>query len=112
IDLRDDGSKTLLVSVSFNGKFVKELYVDSGASTISLPDKMARDVGLNPDSVTEEVTMVLADGRRVRAKRLTIPRVCVGNFELKNVECVVLPASLPEAPPLLGMSFLGQFSFT
>jgi aspartyl protease family protein len=111
IDLRDDGSSTLLVSVSLNGKYVKELYVDSGSSLISLPYKMARDVGLNPDSSTDEVTLVLADGRTVRGKRLTLSKVRVGKFELDNVACVVMPADLPDATPLLGMSFLSQFSF-
>jgi aspartyl protease family protein len=111
IALRDDGSGTLLASVSLNGKYVKELCVDSGSSLISLPDKMARDVGLDPDSSEEEVTLVLADGRRVRGKRLTIPKVRLGKFELDDVECVVMPANLPEAAPLLGMSFLSQFSF-
>jgi aspartyl protease family protein len=110
IDLRDDGSSTLLVSVSLNGK-LKELCVDSGSSLISLPYKMARDVGLNPDSSDDEVTLVLADGRQVKAKRLLIPKVRVGKFELENVACAVMPATLPDAAPLLGMSFLGQFSF-
>jgi aspartyl protease family protein len=111
IPLRGDGSNTLLVSVSFNGKYVKELFVDSGASLISLPHKMARDVGLNPESSDDEVTLVLADGSQVRGKRLTIPKVRVGKFELDNVPCVVMPANLPEAAPLLGMSFLGEFTF-
>jgi predicted aspartyl protease len=53
----------------------------------------------------------LADGRQVRAKRLAIPKVRVGKFEVDNVDCVVMPSSLPDAAPLLGMSFLGQFSF-
>ncbi len=111
IALRDDGSNTLMVSVSLNGKYVKELCVDSGSSLISLPYKMARDVGLNPDSSDDEVTLVLADGSRVRGKRLTIPKVRVGKFEVDNVACVVMPATLPNAAPILGMSFLAQFSF-
>ncbi len=111
IALREEGSNILLASVSLNGKYVKELCVDSGSSLISLPYKMARDVGLNPDSSDDEVVLSLADGSRVRGKRLTIPKVRVGKFELDNVECVVLPANLTEAPALLGMSFLGQFSF-
>jgi aspartyl protease family protein len=90
---------------------VKELCVDSGSTLISLPYKMARDVGLNPDSSDDDVILSLADGRQVRAKRLLIPKVRVGKFELENVECAVMPSNLPDAAPLLGMSFLSQFSF-
>jgi aspartyl protease family protein len=37
--------------------------------------------------------------------------VRVGKFTAENVECVVLGEQAINAPPLLGMSFLGQFKF-
>lgn len=111
IDLRTDGSDTYYVSVVLNGKYTKELCLDSGSSLISLPYKMAREVGLNPDSSNEEIILVLADGRRVTAKLMKLSKVRVGKFELEDVECAVMPATLTEAAPILGMSFLRNFSF-
>jgi clan AA aspartic protease (TIGR02281 family) len=111
IDLRTDGSDLFTVSVMLNGKYVKELCLDSGSSLISLPYKMAREVGLNPDKSEDEIIVVLADGRRIKAKRMTLSKVRVGKFEVDNVICAVMPEDLTEAAALLGMSFLGNFNF-
>ena len=53
----------------------------------------------------------LADGSRVPAKLITIASVRVGKFTAENVECIVMDESASEAPPLLGMSFLGRYKF-
>jgi clan AA aspartic protease (TIGR02281 family) len=111
IDLRTDGSSTFYVSTVINEKHSKELVVDSGASLVTLPYKMAVDVGVAPTEDDENITLQLADGSLVQAKRVTIPVMRVGKFELNDVDCAVMPAHLPEAAPLLGMSFLRNFSF-
>jgi clan AA aspartic protease (TIGR02281 family) len=111
IPLRDDGSNTFEVSVVFNGKHTRELVLDSGASLISLPHKMAVEMGLEPGSSAPILILSLADGSMVEGRQITIPEVRVGKFIVENVEGAVLPPSLSNAPALLGMSYLKNFDF-
>lgn len=110
IKLTEDGG-THLVSVVINGKHTKEMCVDSGASAISLPFAMAKEMGLEPNSTDTEIVVSLADGSRVPGYLKTIESVRVGKFTVENVECIVLHPRAVEAPALLGMSFLGNFKF-
>ena len=57
------------------------------------------------------IILVLADGRRVPAKRITIDSIRVGRFVVEDVEGAVLPAELTEASLILGMSYLSNFKF-
>jgi aspartyl protease family protein len=109
IRLENEGS-SLWVSVTINGKHKQRMVVDSGASIISLPDKMARDMGLDQKD-GEPMVVGLADGSEVRATRIKLDSVKVGQFTVEDVECCVLGPEARDAPPLLGMSFLGQFKF-
>src|SRR5262249_22324829 len=84
---------------------------DSGASMISLPDKMARDMGIKAEAEGMPVRVSLADGRQVPAMMIKLDSVKVGKFTVQDVECCVLSPEARDAPPLLGMSFLGQFKF-
>jgi len=47
----------------------------------------------------------------VPATLIKLASVRVGKFTVEDVECCVLGREAPDAPPLLGMSFLGQFKF-
>lgn len=110
IPLRDEG-RTMYVSVVINGKHTKEMVLDSGANTISLPYKMAIELGLEPTSSDTKVQVSIADGSTVSGTLKTIPKVRVGKFSVDNVECIILGPEAINAPPLLGMSFLGHFQF-
>jgi len=110
IKLTDDGG-TFLVSVLINGVHTKEMVVDSGATSISLPFVMAKEMGLEPNSGDRKVRVSLADGSEVDGYLKTIPTVRVGKFTCDDVECIVLSPAAIKAPPLLGMSFLGNFKF-
>lgn len=99
------------VNVAVNGKPVERMVVDSGASSISLSAALARKLGVEPKSSDPDITVGLADGRRIPAKLIKLESVRVGRFTAEDVECVVLGQEATEAPPLLGMSFLGQFKF-
>jgi predicted aspartyl protease len=46
----------------------------------------------------------------VEARLVIAKSVRVGKFAVENVECTVLPAELTNAPPLLGMTFLGNYN--
>ncbi len=110
IKLRNDGG-SLWVDVSINGKKSEEFVVDSGASLISIPIRMATALGIEPKDSDPDVTVSLADGSTVDGKRIKIGNVRVGKFVVEEVECVVLGPEAVAAPPLLGLSFLGQFKF-
>jgi aspartyl protease family protein len=110
IPLRRDGN-TFYASVVINGKHTAEMVVDSGASLISLPLKMAVEFGLEPKPEDRPILITIADGSTITGHLKTIPSVRVGTFTLENVECAVLGADAVNAEPLLGMSYLGQFQF-
>jgi aspartyl protease family protein len=93
------------------GKKSTRMVVDSGATLICLPQRVAAELEVVVPSDARDMVLVLADGSELAAKGVTLPRVRVGEFEAENVEAAVLDASAAEAEPLLGMSFLGNFRF-
>ncbi|WP_442483126.1 TIGR02281 family clan AA aspartic protease [Aeoliella sp. SH292] len=110
ISLRRQGN-TLYVSVMVNGKYDKEMVVDSGASLILLPAAAAKELGVEPTKEDPQVELVMADGRTVSGRLVTLEEVRVGQFTVKEVEAAVLGPEAVSAEPLLGMSFLGNFKF-
>ncbi len=111
IPLRTDGSQTYYVAATINGKHTKEMMIDSGASFISLPFAMARGMGIELNSSDPRVQLQLADGSIIEATLIKLDEVRVGKFAVENVEAVVMPPTAPDAAALLGMSYLGKFSF-
>ena len=111
ISLRRGDGDLWHVTVVFNGKSSQDMAIDTGASIISLPSKVAEAAGLKPSSQDPTIRVSLADGRVIEAKQVFAPSVRVGKFTVKHVECAVMPADLPNAQPLLGLSFLKHFSF-
>ena len=109
IKLRRD-NKTFYVSVVVGGKPPHEFVVDTGASVVTLPLKLAADLDLTPGESAPRVRCVLADGREVEGRRMIAKSMRVSSFTVDNVECVILPADLTRAPPLLGMSFLSNYN--
>jgi aspartyl protease family protein len=110
IPLRSEGG-TMYASVVIDGKHTHEMVVDSGASIISLPAKLAGQCGIHVTSADPTIVLELADGRRIPGKLVKIKSVRVGRFTVENVECAVLGAEASNAEPLLGMSFLENFKF-
>jgi aspartyl protease family protein len=107
----DNETNSLWVNVTINDKHKQRMIVDSGANTLSLPDKMARDMGIKAETDGVPMRVILADGRQVPALMIKLDSVRVGKFTVQDVECCVLGPDATDAPPLLGMSFLGQFKF-
>lgn len=110
ISLRRE-SGTLYASVVVNGKYNKEMVVDSGASIISLPLAVAKELGVEPTAEDPPITLVVADGRTISGRLVKLDEVRVGQFTVKDVEAAVLGPEAVNAEPLLGMSFLGNFKF-
>lgn len=110
IALRKDGG-VWMTSVVVNGKDPQEFVVDTGAGILSIPGTLAEELDLEPTSQSPTIRLSLADGRIIEAKQVFAKSVRVGKFTVENVECAVLPESASNAPPLLGQSFLGKFTF-
>ncbi|MGI9473634.1 MAG: retropepsin-like aspartic protease family protein, partial [Rubripirellula sp.] len=106
----DVENRSLYVNVVV-GKKTTRMVVDSGASLICLPAKTADELGIIVPSNAREMRLILADGRAIPAKGVTLARVRVGEFEVENVDAAVIDAAATDAEPLLGMSFLDNFKF-
>lgn len=76
--------------------------VDTGATTVAIPELLARRWGLrlHPGGWSET-----ANGR-VRVWRSHLGEVRLGPIVVTNVSAVVMPGMSPDSPALLGMNFL------
>lgn len=110
VDLRKEGS-ILMIDVRINGNPIRSMILDTGAGSMSLPFAFAQDLGITPGEATPQIQVQMADGKLVDAWRMNLESVQVGQFVVRNVECIVLPEELHAAPALLGNSFLSHFTF-
>ena len=111
IKLRRGSGRLWYVSVVFDGKNAQEMAIDTGASIVALPFTTAHAVGLAPTDEDPTIKLHMADGRVLDGKTVFAKTVRVGKFTVENVECAVMPPEMTNAAPLLGLSFLGNFSF-
>jgi aspartyl protease family protein len=109
IPLKRDGGGTFQVDVVVNNKRSMAMVVDSGASLVCLPYEDAVAAKLDLESTAEPIILMIADGTQVKANRIVIPTLRVGQFAAEKVEAAVLPPEMANAPALLGMSFLRNF---
>ncbi|HZK80994.1 MAG TPA: retropepsin-like aspartic protease, partial [Humisphaera sp.] len=110
IEIKNDNNR-LVVEVTFNGTLTRDMILDSGASIVSLTADLAKQLNMIPTEKDQTIHIVMADGKQVDAKLMTLKSVRVGQFTVVDVECAVLPASLVAAEPLLGMTYLNNFVF-
>jgi aspartyl protease family protein len=109
INLDYDGNiSTLTVNVS---GIIVTMILDSGASDVSispsLENKLIEYGIITKENYLEPGLYKLADGSVVTSKRLKIPYLKVGAFEVKDIVCSVNPSN---DVLLLGKSFLNIFS--
>ena len=91
VDLRKQGG-VFWVNATFNGKVVKPMVFDTGASLTTIPASLAEEIGLKPSPSDPIVRCETADGTVVEARRMTIPSMRVGRFIVNEVDCAVMPA--------------------
>jgi clan AA aspartic protease (TIGR02281 family) len=111
IDLRQGAGRLWTVSVVFNGQNPVDMAIDTGASVVVLPWKAAQAVGLHPKPQDAKMYLQTADGTVVEGRRVVADSVRVGKFTAEKVECAVLPEQLPNAAPLLGLSYFKHFTY-
>ena len=109
IKLRREGGVNI-VDVLLNGDIHEPFILDTGASIICLPYKLAKKAGLEPTEEDQTIHITIANGERIDGKLMTIQSVRVGDFEVENVSCAVLPEEYKGAEALLGNSFLKNFN--
>jgi clan AA aspartic protease (TIGR02281 family) len=108
----------MTVAAILNKKVKVNLILDTGASILALTGKVATSLGVDtaikPDKPAELIEVILADGSKVKARKIFLESVSVQGSEVTNVEAAILPdqaSSLIAQDGLLGMSFLKHFSF-
>ncbi|MDD5561046.1 MAG: retropepsin-like aspartic protease [Candidatus Omnitrophica bacterium] len=111
----DKQSGHVKVTTTLNNKAKANLILDTGASLVILSSKIANSLGIKDDANSPSaVDLIMADGRSVRARMVTLDSVKVQDSEVKDIEAAIMPekesASIPE-DGLLGMSFLKKFNF-
>ncbi len=102
VTLWADSQGFFVAQGSINGRSVAFL-VDTGANTVALNRALAERLGL--DYKKGQAGIVTTASGNVRAKRIVLDTVKVGEIVQRNVEAVVLEGAQPSTP-LLGMSFL------
>jgi clan AA aspartic protease (TIGR02281 family) len=101
---------TYLVPVEINGAVRLPFRLDTGASSIVIPDDvfqtLKRSGNVNDIEYIGPVASILADGSRVASTLYVLREVRVGNFVARNVAATVTTGKGGDL--LLGQSFLSQ----
>jgi len=92
---------------SINGRSVHFL-VDTGASAVSMNSDQAKQLGIDYEKTGIASGVSTASGY-VKAFRVKLKSVSVGDITQRNVEAFVIDGNHP-GPILLGMTFLGRLS--
>jgi clan AA aspartic protease (TIGR02281 family) len=98
------------VQATINGKLSRSLVVDSGAAVVTLTWDLAQELGLKPGAKDQPIELRTADGKKINARLMVLESVRVGQFTAENVQCAVLPKSMP-GDNLLGGTFLRNFVY-
>lgn len=109
IKLRKEGGVNI-VDVLLNGDVHESFILDTGASIICLPFGIAKKAGLEPTEEDQTIRITIANGETINGKLMMLDSVRVGDFEVENVACAVLPEEFKGADALLGNSFLKHFN--
>lgn len=86
------------------------LIVDTGASTLALPESMASELGFTPETLHQGVSHTANDS--VSIKVGTLASVLVGPASATAVPVAFFPDDRLRGAKLLGMSFLSRFRMT
>ncbi len=93
------------VPVSFGNARPTPFVVDTGASRTTMSRAMLMASKAEYRVTEPQMTMLIADGRRLQAQGVMLARLHVGPFELKNVPAVICDG----CASLLGQATLSQF---
>lgn len=89
---------------------VVPLLVDTGATTLVLPESMIQTLGFTTDTLRPAMSQTASD--TVAIKIGSLPLVQVGEVIAENVEVSFFPDKRLNGAKLLGMSFLNRYRFS
>ncbi len=103
--------RNLLVTACINdtnGRFI----LDTGASMVCMSQEFADRAKIIADQ-SRTIEMIVADGRKVKAPKVLLKSVQVGDAVSENVEGVIITSSgTDKIDGLLGMSFLQNYTMS
>ncbi len=111
------GSKTVTLQRNHQGHYVANgkingqpvtFFVDTGATSVAIPRKVAQRLNLEEKS---EITVSTANGR-TKAYLTRLETVSLGDITLSDVGANISPSMDDDEEILLGMSFLKHLTFT
>ena len=101
---------TFMVKGMVNNCLTFDFHLDSGAADVTLSrthfEQLNAARAVFPAEIAGEDTYVMADGRTATQEIFLIRSLQLGPMTVRNIRAAVMPGN---APPLLGMSFLGRF---
>ena len=104
IPIKRRAGRTPVIDVTFNGKEVFEMIIDTGASGTVITQKMAQSLGVTPEG---EVTADTASNKGVKFSITTVESIAVAGAVVKNVQVAIASEDLEVG--LLGQDFFGNY---
>ena len=86
------------------------LMIDTGATTLVLPDSMMSELGFTPSDLQDATSQTASGTISVKIGKLR--SVKIGAASAENVEVSFIPDHQLRGHQLLGMSFLQRFKMT
>jgi clan AA aspartic protease (TIGR02281 family) len=100
------GSNAIPLRVRINAKLDATFVLDTGASVVVLPQRLANELGIDASGWPESVVVTAGGLRTVR--RGLLDEVDLQTLRVRHVPCAISP-DLPDGVGLLGLSFVSRF---
>lgn len=104
----------IILQTTLAGKIITtaRMALDTGASYVMIPWKIAQALGLKPETSPEKTSIITASGTEI-VPVISIQSINLAGLKIKNVKAVVhdLPPS-SYVDGLLGLSFLKYFKLS
>jgi len=111
VTLQKDDSGTFRVPVRINDSITIPFVVDSGASTVTIPDDVVKTLlrsgTVSKKDIVRKTTFTMANGAHEEGIEFRLASVQVGDYVVKSVLASTISTN---GTPLLGQSFLSQFT--
>lgn len=101
----------ITIDALLNGKVKANLLLDTGATYVVISAKVAQKLGINLKKEKKELLLQVADGRKVKAKLITLKSIKIEEVQADNVEAAVIFSQTGMGDGVIGMSFLKLYNF-
>ena len=104
----------MAIDAVLNKEIKVSLILDTGASLVVLRKDIAKKLGMDLNNIKPDSEMIVADGRKIKTKYITLGSIKVENVEAQNIDAAIMLDDVGDigfGDGLLGMSFLKKFNF-